>query len=136
MSVPSVPCMDAIPSRAISVLVSNPSPNKTPIGYIFHGQSINLNILFRTLNSGPPPSKLSAAGLLSAPTGNARMRLSRTTSLYKIQAFMAPSKIKNAAETLFPMMPPTRPKLPKCSLMPRRSCGDDDTRNNDDCAMP
>ena len=36
------PLATAVPertSRATSVAVSNPSPNRTPIGYIFHGVS-------------------------------------------------------------------------------------------------
>lgn len=33
--VPCAPCILAIPRMAISELVSNPSPNRTPRGYIY-----------------------------------------------------------------------------------------------------
>lgn len=36
MDVPRVPWRDAMPRRATSVEVSNPRPNITPRGYIFH----------------------------------------------------------------------------------------------------
>lgn len=35
--VPRVPCTDAMPSSAISELVSKPRPKSTPRGYIFQG---------------------------------------------------------------------------------------------------
>lgn len=35
-------CMELMPRNAISLLVSNPSPNRTPSGYVFHSQSMSL----------------------------------------------------------------------------------------------
>jgi hypothetical protein len=52
--VPLVASTLAIPSNATSVLVSNPSPNKNPSGYIFHGRSMNLNTLLNIRVILPP----------------------------------------------------------------------------------
>jgi len=41
---PMVDCVAAIPSRAISVAVSNPSPNKKPSGYICQLREIKRKI--------------------------------------------------------------------------------------------
>lgn len=35
-------CMELMPRNAISLLVSNPSPNRTPSGYVFHSGSMSL----------------------------------------------------------------------------------------------
>lgn len=50
-----------VPSKATSLLVSNPSPKHTPTGYIFHGLSIVLNSPPKTFTSGPPPSILNVS---------------------------------------------------------------------------
>lgn len=72
-------------------------------------RSINLNIFFRIEKRMPPPSIFHASSTWSSRRLNifciCRM------SLYKIYPFIRPSRIKNAALTELPMIPPMVLKL-------------------------
>jgi len=74
-------------------------------------RSTILNIFFKTWKRHPPPSILNSGSWASA--GVFITLFSSLSSLYKIHTFMKPSTTRKTAETVLPMMPPTREKPSK-----------------------
>jgi hypothetical protein len=113
MLVPCAPCTLAIPSTAISLLVSKPRPNRTPSGYIFHGLSMNLKTFLKSRTMIPPPSKSkpatvpSGAACRSPTSSSRRTTLMRCMSFHNIQALPIPSKMRTPALTPVPIIFPT-----------------------------
>lgn len=107
------------PSKAIEDAVSNPNPNNTPTGYIFHGRltkvisgpNILIMIIWECLGSW------SGSGISSPLARLCDLILSSRRCLiilHKITVFASPIRKRNDPLTAAPTIPPTFP-MP-CSL--------------------
>lgn len=122
--VPCAPWMLAIPKMAISELVSKPRPNRTPSGYIFQGRSTIRNSFRNTFAMNPAPSscRFIAAWSSSSPpssgwcgSGSRSTWRNRVTRRYSTQPLPRHSRMRKAALTDVPTMPPMYWKLSKRS---------------------